>query len=85
VPRISHFFGITIAMYYNHAPAHFHALYAEHEATLIIATLEMLTGYLPRRALALVLEWSALHRAELAANWDSARQGFPLDPIAPLD
>ncbi len=36
VPRISEFFGITIAMYYNdHAPPHFHAKYGEHEATVL--------------------------------------------------
>jgi hypothetical protein len=86
LPRISQFFGITIVMYYNdHAPAHFHALYAEYEITLVIGTLERLSGDLPRRALALVLEWSALHRAELLLDWDKARQGLPLDPIAPLE
>lgn len=86
MPRVSQFFGITIAMYYNdHSPAHFHALYAEHEATLIIGTLEILSGNLPRRALALVLEWAALHRAELLSNWEKARAGFPLDSIVALD
>jgi len=31
MPRISRFFGITIAMFYNdHAPPHFHAFYAEY-------------------------------------------------------
>jgi hypothetical protein len=40
MPRISEFFGIVIAMYYNdHAPPHFHAKYAEHEATFSIDTL----------------------------------------------
>ena len=86
VPRISRFFGITIVMYYNdHTPAHFHALYAEYEVTLVIGTLEILSGYLPRRAQALVLEWSALHRTDLSTNWNKAREGVPLDLIAPLD
>jgi hypothetical protein len=86
VPRISQFFGITIAMYYNdHLPAHFHALYAEHEATLVIETLAVLSGHLPRRALALVLEWAVLHRLELRDNWERARRGMPLEPIEPLD
>ena len=86
MPRLSQFFGITIAIYYNdHAPAHFHALYGEDEATLIIQSLEILSGRLPRRALAMVLEWSVLHRSELAARWEQARAGVRLEPIPPLD
>ena len=73
-------------MYYNdHAPPHFHVRYGEHEASVRIDTLEVLEGQLPRRAIALVLEWATLHRAALRSNWDSARQGLPLDQIPPLD
>lgn len=86
MPRISQFFGITIIMYYNdHLPAHFHAKYAEHEATIVIETLDTLAGQLPRRAYALVLEWAVLHRSELTTNWDRAREGLPLIVVAPLD
>ena len=86
VPRISEFFGIAIALYYqDHAPPHFHALYAGLEALVRIDTLEVIAGALPRRALALVLEWAALHRAELANDWDCARRGLPLASIPPLD
>jgi hypothetical protein len=34
---------------------------------------------------ALVLEWAALHRDELRHDWQLARGGLPLDPIAPLE
>ena len=86
MPRISQFFGIVVAMYFNdHSPPHFHAIYGEHEATFAIDTLEVLEGALPRRALALVLEWAALHRDELRSNWARARAGLPLDRIAPLE
>lgn len=86
MPRISAFFGIVIRMFYNdHSPPHFHAEYGEHEATYSIETLEVLRGQLPRRAHALVVEWTTLHRGELMANWDLARQGLPLSSIAPLD
>ena len=86
MPRISQFFGIIISMYYNdHSPPHFHAKYAEHEAKVAIETLELEEGNLPRRALALVLEWAALHRAELWDNWERAREGQPLVQIEPLD
>jgi hypothetical protein len=85
MPRISQFFGITIAMFYNdHSPAHFHAAYGEFEALIAVDTLEAIAGHLPNRAIALVLEWAALHRTELHSNWDKARLGMVLDPIEPL-
>ncbi|HEY5571593.1 MAG TPA: DUF4160 domain-containing protein [Anaerolineales bacterium] len=86
MPRISEFFGIVIKMYYNdHSPAHFHAEYGEFEAVYMIETIEVLRGELPRRAHAMVLEWTALRRLELRDNWEMARQGLPLSPVAPLD
>lgn len=70
MPRISEFFGIVIAMYYNdHAPPHFLARYGEYEARFAIDSLEITKGKLPRRAVTLVLEWASLHRNELKANW----------------
>jgi hypothetical protein len=73
-------------MYFSdHEPAHFHAQYGEFEALVEIETLAILRGELPRRAMALVLEWAALHRQELRSDWELARSGTPLQPIAPLD
>lgn len=86
MPEISRFFGIIIRMFYNdHLPPHFHASYAEQEALIDIDRLNLFRGALPRRALAMVVEWAALHRAELQANWERARRGEGLDSIAPLD
>jgi hypothetical protein len=86
MPRVSEFFGTTISMYFNdHAPAHFHARYAEHEALVTIEGMEIIRGELPRRALALVLEWAALHRAALRGNWEQARRGEALQAIPPLE
>jgi hypothetical protein len=46
-------------MYFaDHAPPHFHALYAEFEALIAIQTFEVVRGELPGRAKALVLEWA---------------------------
>jgi len=71
VPTISTFYGVTIQMFWNdHAPPHFHALYGDNEALIDIRTLEVLRGHLPRRALALTLEWAAQHRRELMENWE---------------
>jgi len=66
-------------------PAHFHAEYGEYEALIDIETLSILRGDLPRRAMALVLEWAALHLQELRADWERARGGTPLVSITPLD
>jgi hypothetical protein len=39
MPELSRFLGIVIAMYYrDHPPPHFHAVYAEYEATINIHT-----------------------------------------------
>jgi hypothetical protein len=86
MPRISYFFGILIRMFYDeHAPPHFHAEYGDDEAVYVIETLQTLRGALPRRAHAMVLEWAILHRQELLANWERARQGVLLVEIEPLD
>ncbi len=86
MPTISRFFGIEISMFYNdHVPPHFHVKYAEHRAQMNIETLEIIEGKLPRRALALVLEWAVLHRTELQENWQRARDGLPPLTIEPLE
>jgi hypothetical protein len=86
MPDLSRFFGIIIRMFFNdHHPAHFHAIYQEHEALIAIESLDVLRGDLPRRALALVLEWAVLHREELRRDWQLAQNGLVPEPIAPLD
>ena len=86
MPEVSRFFGIVIRIYYNdHEPAHFHAAYGEHEALIEIETLDVCRGELPRRALALVLEWAALRRNELRRDWALARSGRQPEPIQPLE
>ena len=73
-------------MYYDdHAPPHFHAYYGEHAAIIEIASLQVREGRLPRRALAMVLEWAAEHREELMSNWRLAEAHRPLGNIQPLE
>jgi len=48
-------------------------------------TLEVIKGKLPKRALALVLEWAAEHRSELRDDWRLAELHEPLDKIEPLE
>jgi hypothetical protein len=49
-----------------------------------LATLRMLNGSLPPRALRLVRVWARLHTEELADNWVRAQALEPLASIEPL-
>ena len=85
MPEISRFLGIIIRMYFrDHAPAHFHAEYGEYEITVDIET-GVITGKFPKRALSAVMEWYQLHKDELMANWEAARNRKPLSKIEPLE
>ena len=85
MPQISNFFGIVISMFYDeHSPPHFHAAYGEHRCSIDIRTLAVLEGYLPPRALGLVIEWAIVHQKELADNWRNVERKEPLIKIAPL-
>lgn len=84
MPTISMFYGVVIQMYWDdHAPPHFHVLYAEYDATVNIVTLEV-TGDLPKRAKALVLEWAEENRAALMENWTLCEQNQTPHKILPL-
>ena len=86
MPEISRFFGIVVAMYYDdHPPPHFHVRYGEHRAIVEIETPAVLFGDLPHRVLGMVVEWAALHPAELEENWGRAQARAPLTPIRPLE
>ena len=70
--------------YAEHGVPHFHALCGGEDAAIAIASLDILAGSLPERALRLVREWAGQHRSELERNWQLARDGQPLERIAPL-
>ena len=72
MPVISNFYGIIIRMYFgDHVPPHFHATYNEFSAQINISSLGIIEGYLPPKALALVVEWASTHQDELQKNWKS--------------
>lgn len=72
MPTISAFFGIVVRMYYDdHAPPHFHAYYGGYAAQIHIETLVVLDGWLPKRVLALVVEWALEHQPELRDDVDA--------------
>jgi hypothetical protein len=59
MPEISRFFGIVIKMFFDdHNPPHFHAFYGEDQGLIDIRHLAVFAGWLPPRALGLVIEWA---------------------------
>lgn len=85
MPEISRFFGIIIALFHSeHNPPHFHARYGEYKASIRIEDFALLEGYLPPRALGLVMEWAETHKNELLKDWELATEKKPLLPIEPL-
>jgi len=69
----------------EHAPPHFHAKYAEYEASIDIRSFSVLRGKLPPKALSLVMEWAAQHQDELMEDWALAERHGELKPIEPLN
>ncbi len=86
VPRFSEFYGIVIYMNFgDDEPAHFHARYGEHKASVGIDPIRVIIGHLPNRAQSLVFEWAAMHQQELADNWRREIAQEPVKRIDPLD
>ena len=55
------------------------------EAVVSIDTLEVSSGKLPPRALALVVEWAVRYRVRLRDCWAAAQEGRAPGKIPPLD
>jgi hypothetical protein len=85
MPEISRFLGMVISIYFDdHNPPHFHVSYNEKEAAISITDLSVMEGTLPARVLGLVMEWAALHKEELLANWNMVKETgkfFKIDPL----
>ena len=85
MPEISRFFGIIVTMFFeDHNPPHFHARYGGNGAVIRIKDFAVTEGYLPPRALGLVMEWAEIHKAELLKDWKLAKERKPLLQIEPL-
>lgn len=85
MPTLAIFYGIVIQIYWaDHPPPHIHARYGEYEAQIDIRALSVLAGSLPRRAQAMVPEWTREHQAELLSAWEMASAGLRPARIAPL-
>lgn len=76
MPVISRFYGIIIKIYFaqsEHNPPHLHAIYGECIGAIDIQTQDMLEGDLPPKALAMVKEWTKLHKEELMQIWTTQK------------
>lgn len=86
MPRICEFLGIVIYMYFSdHNPPHFHAIYGQFEAEILIKNGELWKGKLPPRALALVREWAIKYKDQLDRDWELAQDHEELRRIPPLE
>lgn len=52
---------------------------------IIIRTLEIIDGNLPKRALTMVVEWTIQNRSELQKNWKKSLAHEVLEQIKPLE
>lgn len=85
MPEISRFLGISIYMYFNdHNPPHFHVRYDDYRASISVAELKVIDGYLPKKVLLLVIEWALEHREEIMQNWISLKESGKFKKIASL-
>jgi len=85
MPEISRFLGIVILMHFDdHNPPHFHVRYNDYRALISIADLAVLSGELPPRVSAPVMEWAKLHKKELMEDWENIRRTGDYFKIEPL-
>ena len=84
MPTISMFYGILIRMYYeDHNPPHFHAFYGNYKARFNLDG-ELVEGSMPSKQIKLITAWSMIHKDELLANWELAKNSETLFNITPL-
>ena len=74
MPILAQFYGIIIRMYFQqaeHNPPHVHAVYNGNVAEFNVRNGEILEGYLPPKAVALVREWIKINREDLLEIWET--------------
>ena len=88
MPTISMFYGIIISMFFeikekHHLP-HIHIRYQGMKASIAIDDCRLLAGDLSHKQLRMVQVWIDLHREELLADWELAKNGqqpFRIEPL----
>lgn len=86
MPEISRFFGIVIRMFYDdHPPPHIHVEYQGNKAKIDFGGNVLMGDLRSKTALRLVREWVDCHATALERDWELAREGKPLEAVAPLE
>ncbi len=83
MPTISCFYGIIIVMYLRdkeHNPPHIHAITKSFDAPFDIRTGEVIEGFFPTKAQALVRKFVQKYKQELLEMWKSEKY-YKLPPI----
>ena len=76
MPTLAIIDGVKIMIYPgDHVPPHFHAVLAEHEALISIATGNVLKGGLPAAKLRKVQRWFTAHQEQMAFFWVEIQNG----------
>ena len=84
MPTICMFYGIIIRMYYiDNNPPHFHAFYGENVARFNFNG-DIIEGELPDKQIKLIQAWIEIHKNELEANWELAKNSERPFKILPL-
>ncbi|NJC28522.1 DUF4160 domain-containing protein [Neolewinella antarctica] len=67
--------GVKIQLFFNdHVPPHFHAVIAEHQVLIVIDSLEVLEGSLPKSKLKKIVKWAKENQEELKELWELHRK-----------
>jgi hypothetical protein len=77
------FYGIIIRMYAGQPP-HIHAFYQDYKASFSIQTAQILEGNMPKDQTQMIQVWINLHKDELMADWELARNNEQVYKIKPL-
>ena len=75
MPEITRFYGIVIKIFFRdeHNPPHIHAITQAFDAPFDIRTGELLEGFFPPKAQALVKEFIQKYRQELIEMWETEK------------
>ncbi len=85
MPTLSIFYGIVVKLNTRneHNPPHIHVFYGEEEACFDFNG-EIIAGSFPKNKTTLVKAWIEIHRDELLANWNLAKNHEKVFKITPL-
>ena len=74
MPTISHFYGISIRMFFYQSkqnPPYIHAFYGTDVAAIEIRTGKLMEGFLPPGILGIIQSWVQVYKQELQHMWDT--------------